>query len=202
MRAHGTDLVVDVGANVGQYALSLRDSGYQGWIVSFEPLPDAFNQLERRTSQDRAWSAHQCALGSASGTATLHVSQDGVCSSLLQQTDYLVTSIATSVEIEAIQVPVKRLDEVALPGANSPMLKIDSQGYEESVLGGAVGFLEHVRLLEIEIAFAELYDGGSTIYGLLPKLQTLGFRVVSVSPGFVDLARLQTLDADFLLVRG
>jgi hypothetical protein len=36
LRSRNIDLVIDVGANVGQYAESLRKAGYAGWIVSFE----------------------------------------------------------------------------------------------------------------------------------------------------------------------
>ena len=42
--AFGIDLVFDVGANTGQFASEIRDSGFNGRIVSFEPLSSAHRQ--------------------------------------------------------------------------------------------------------------------------------------------------------------
>src|SRR5260370_33003279 len=63
MRHHGIDAVLDVGANTGQYASALRQAGFQGDILSFEPLSDAFRQLEEYSRCDPKWRVYRFAVG-------------------------------------------------------------------------------------------------------------------------------------------
>lgn len=64
LRAFGIDTVLDVGANTGQFALTLRnDLGYAHTILSFEPLSSAFDQLQSRAAADRRWQAFHHGLG-------------------------------------------------------------------------------------------------------------------------------------------
>ena len=52
---HGIDLVLDVGANTGQFGTFLRELGYRGTIASFEPIPSAHDQLVQRSKNDPDW---------------------------------------------------------------------------------------------------------------------------------------------------
>src|SRR5947209_11771547 len=60
---HGITVVLDVGANVGEYVTrDLREACYQGRIVSFEPHEDAFRELERLSAADPRWEIRRQAL--------------------------------------------------------------------------------------------------------------------------------------------
>ena len=49
------DLIFDVGANIGQYALSLRRFGYTKKIVSFEPMKKENEILRKKSIKDNNW---------------------------------------------------------------------------------------------------------------------------------------------------
>ena len=111
--AFGIDVMLDVGANTGQFALSLREPmGYSGTIVSFEPLPDAFESLKRLADKDPAWDARNVAIGDADGELKLHVSRNRVSSSFLA-----IREASTSVEPDSAYeaecvVRVRSLDSI------------------------------------------------------------------------------------------
>src|SRR4051812_45614795 len=56
------DLVIDVGANEGQFARRLR-SFYHGKIISFEPVSSVFKRLSEWAASDPDWSVYKMALG-------------------------------------------------------------------------------------------------------------------------------------------
>src|SRR4051812_7368933 len=62
------DLVVDVGAHEGEFGLLTRRSGYEGAIVSYDPLPEPalYSLLDER------WSFRRVACSDAAGSATMH----------------------------------------------------------------------------------------------------------------------------------
>src|SRR5439155_27146309 len=126
----GVPLVVDVGANRGQYATDLRQHGYRGKIVSFEPLEEAFAQLAAAAARDVDWTCHRMALGVAAGEAQINVASNLESSSLLEME---VGHRAGAPEVSMVSVetvPVSRLDDV-LDDDRPCLLKLDVQGYED-----------------------------------------------------------------------
>jgi FkbM family methyltransferase len=62
MRDRNINMVLDIGANEGQYGKSLRDTiGFKGRMVSFEPLHDAFGLLKQTIAGDPLWECHNIA---------------------------------------------------------------------------------------------------------------------------------------------
>ena len=76
METCGINVVLDVGANVGQYGTGLRNVGYTGRIVSFEPLSTEFKQLSAKATADGAWQSLNFALGDVDGSSEINVSSE------------------------------------------------------------------------------------------------------------------------------
>lgn len=195
------DLVIDVGANSGQYATKLRRDGFMGHIISVEPLPDAFARLQRVMRSDRSWRGVNAAVGPLHGTATLNVSADSVCSSLLLPSDTLLNAIPTAKIVQTITVDVIPLDDLDWPAKCSMWLKLDVQGFEKQVLEGASDLLKRVRVLELELGLKPSYEQSYTLDDAIPELRAMGFSVVSIGRGVSDPKTGQLIDADILLER-
>ena len=78
--------VLDVGARFGDYGRFLRGLGYEGRIVSFEPVASSFAVL--REQVDDAWLIHQLALGSEPERREIARSAEAGCDSFLHPSSY------------------------------------------------------------------------------------------------------------------
>lgn len=175
------DLVIDVGANRGQSGQRLRELGYRGRIVSFEPVESAYRQLAAQA--DSGWQTFHMALGAAPGEATINVSVDSVFSSikpLAEDTERLF-SIARTVHTETIRI--ERLDDMLrdIPGQR-PFLKIDVQGFEQEVLAGAPETLSRAIGLMIEIPVTRLYQGNWDFVSAMRFFDEAGFEPAQIRP--------------------
>jgi FkbM family methyltransferase len=196
-------VVVDVGANCGQYGAMLRAHGYRGTLLSYEPLPDAFRKLRERAAADGKWQAQQAAVGAANGVATLHVAQNLVSSSILPMTARHVAAAPASHTIQSIEVQTVTLAEILAPITQaSTLVKIDTQGYESQVLDGAGAHLSHVSLLEVELSLVELYGGQPLFREIDARLVAAGFGLVSIETGFFDEGSGELLQIDAIYANG
>lgn len=189
MERYQIDLVLDVGANQGQYATQLRQEGYRGTIVSFEPLDDAFALLQSKAKADAGWQAVQLALGDTDGETVIHVSAGNVNSSLLPVTAQFQSINSTARVIHEQTIRVRRLDSIAdqyIPPHAQAFLKLDTQGYEAHVLRGATETLEQVRGIQIEMSITPLYHGETDMLGMLQRMSELDFTLMSTESSYGD----------------
>jgi FkbM family methyltransferase len=202
MRDRKINLVLDIGANKGQYGKSLRDTvGYKGRIVSFEPLRDAFAILQQTAARDPFWESHNIAFGDKAGTSTINISANSHSSSLLPVSARTLEIEPSAGYVGTEDVAVYRLDTVldrfAQPN-DRIFLKIDTQGYELKILNGALGVINRFALIQLETSFFEVYRGETLVGDMIKYLDDLGYRVVSIEPGWENPATGELLQADFI----
>jgi FkbM family methyltransferase len=201
--ARGIDALLDVGANVGQYAVMVRRAGFTGRMVSCEPLSGAYAQLEARARRDPRWTTLHTAVGSAAGTTTINVSANSFSSSLRLMTGQHLDAAPGSgyVTTETTDLTTVR-DLVSGQGLEPArtLLKIDTQGYEDEVLAGAGDLLEEFAAIQIEMSMVELYEGQRLFHDHYTLLRDRGFALHIVEPGFSGPTG-QMLQCDGLFVR-
>jgi FkbM family methyltransferase len=195
------DLVIDVGANVGQYAAGIRTLGYQGRILSFEALSGIHAKLLKNSESDQLWDVAPCvALGSESATLMMNVAGNEASSSLLEMSTVHELAARESIYVGAEAVQVVRLDdpsiESLLTHARSILLKVDTQGYERKVLEGASSLMNRVKAIQLELSLVELYTGAPRIAEMIEYVEGLGFEIFNFAPAFKDKSQGRLLQVD------
>lgn len=188
-RMHQIDLVIDVGANRGQFATEIFDAGYSGQIVSFEPLPKAHAELvETARESKKRWSvAPRMALSDRGGVNELHITEGDASSSLLEPTHDFVRSLPQVRVIETIKVETVRFDDIAddfMLGSQNPFLKLDVQGHEYSVLKGAMQTLSRCRGVLVEVCIDSLYSSQSKLDDVLGLMAGSGFELWDIASAY------------------
>ena len=183
---YGIDLVFDVGANVGEYADLLRNLGYRGRIISFEPASEPFSALAAKAEADPLWEAHQLAVGDTDSEAVFNVASWSVSSSFLSTTPRFDAELPGVVVAGTETVQVRRLDGFVdqVPDGAHVWVKLDVEGYETNAIAGAGRLLERTVALEVELATERLYADEPLFYEVAPTIYELGFRLVAVAPAF------------------
>ncbi len=195
------ETVLDIGANVGQWAHDLRDCGYNQRIISFEPAPGPFAQLQAFAGSGKNHDCVQAGLGDQDGEAQLLVLPETVNSSFRAKLQS--RSLVLAVE-ESVTVPIRRLDSL-LPSMTAISdrfyMKLDTQGFEREVLTGAVEILARTDAVEVELSFIELYRGQALLPEIWQMLTRAGFRPAWLERGYRDAEDIWLLQADGLFIR-
>jgi FkbM family methyltransferase len=203
----GITCVIDVGAHHGEYGCLLREMGYEGWIISFEPVSANFKVLKERSAADKRWAIYDFALGDHNGTAPINVTANSVFSSFLPPNAFAAEEFEEQVVVEqAESVGVRRLDEIfgditaAIPEPKI-FLKIDTQGCDIRVLRGSTGHLDQVLALQSEVSVYSIYDGMTDYLSAMQEMADLGFVVTGLFPVTRRNDGLRPIEFDCVMVR-
>jgi FkbM family methyltransferase len=200
-------VVIDVGANHGQYRNFLRtEVEYDGPIFSFEPVKALNDLLVKAATDDPNWHIHHCALGRVDGETTINVMRDDQFTSILQPkaTGLKDYDIKNSVK-EVQSVALKRLETVIanipeLASSRNLYLKIDTQGFDLEVFGGAGAALEQVVALQSEVSMLPLYQGMPDYKVSIAAYNEGGFEISGLFPIAHDQF-LRIVEFDCVMVR-
>lgn len=198
--------VIDVGANRGQYALSLRANGYKDHIFSFEPLRENYAILLALSQKDPKWHIFNVALGNEDSKKPIHVANATEFSSFLKPSTYSKNIFEDQVSINKVEeVPIRRLDSIK-DDITGPVpqpriyLKMDTQGYDLEVFRGAGALLQNVLALQSEISVFPLYDGMTDYIQSLTQYRNSGFEVSAFYPVCHNAKNLALIEFDCVMV--
>lgn len=174
---------VDVGANKGVYARVL--AGLASHVHAFEPNPKVFRWLERALPDNVT--PHQAALSDFEGEVDLYLPQRG---RRLSGSGGSLNPRKAEAKHGIVRVSARTLDSCGLGDVG--FIKIDVEGAEAQVLGGARSTIESCKpVLQIEL---EERHTGQAIERSIAGIVALGYSAHFVDAG--SLAAIEAFDAD------
>ena len=202
---HKVELLFDVGANVGQFALEKRAEGYKGKIISFEPLPEAYSKIVQRSKDDINWIVHnRSAVGAKHGEVEINIAGNSYSSSILPMLKEHSLAAPNSAYIGKVKTDVITLDSIfdTYRLHNETIcLKIDTQGFEWEVLQGISLNLENIKVVQLELSIIPLYEDQYLYQHFFTFFQEQGFYLWSLTPGFFNPTTGQHLQFDATFVK-
>lgn len=165
-------MVFDVGANVGQTALSFCRWFPDAQIHSFEPVPETFRILETKVSRYPRIRCHPIALGDRNGVKQIRLMRDSELNTLVDEpalsseaTDRFAVVAITTVADFCEKEQIRQID----------ILKLDTQGYEVNVLTGARDLLRRTAFVLAEVGLQGQRVDMSSFAAVHDYLRSSGF---------------------------
>ncbi|PIT06447.1 hypothetical protein TSA1_32195 [Bradyrhizobium nitroreducens] len=193
--------VVDVGGNVGQFALFAREKYPHARVFSFEPLEDCWNTFASIFDQDERVQLFRCGIGTEDTEVVINVANANDSSSILppaaMQIEAFGTTVSATKDIQLRRLAsVLRTDQIIAPA----LLKIDVQGFELDVLKGSKELLSLFETVYVEASYVELYQGQALAGDVLEFMREHGFEIQGVYNQYQHHIK-GALQADFLFKR-
>jgi FkbM family methyltransferase len=196
---YGINLILDVGANTGQYGMRARALGYQGRIVSFEPVLKSFLELNETARHDPLWTSVNTGCGDRDGKALINTFNLSVMNSILPSTSLIEKEYPQVKGIGQEEISIAQLDTVFddyYHSSDRVLLKIDTQGFEKNVLEGAKSSLDKITGVQIELSFVEHYRNETLFKDMVDFLSQKGFTLACLEPLTHNLENGKLLQAD------
>lgn len=199
----GLATILDIGANVGQFALAANAAFPQARIYSFEPIPHCFSELQRCLEHVNNFQGFNVGLGEKSEKIIFCQNNFSPSSSFLKMTSLHKEAFPHTLGTKNIEVSVECLDdfatklEIQLP----LMIKLDVQGYESQVLNGGYETFKKAAIIIIETSFVTLYEGQDLFDDIYKRLLGMGFSYFGAIAYIHDPVSGFPLQGDSIFIR-
>lgn len=150
------NMVIDAGANIGQFSRAIHQQYPAAVIYSIEPDPEIFQVLQRNLSDipDNLLKPLQTGLAETVQERTFYKYKNNQTSSFTP----LVSKENHNPVVGTTQLKAETLDQLFSSEIRRPLLlKLDLQGYELNALQGGSRLLKKVDYVICEIGFEQNY---------------------------------------------
>jgi len=198
--------LLDVGGHYGEFGKLLRELGFDGHILSFEPVSESFKLLQDSAKGDAKWRTFPFALASEDGQSIIHLYKASDFNSLLSPSGVQDRFEHCTEEVGTETINLRRLDSVFdevtkdIPGARI-FLKMDTQGFDVQVVTGAAGVLDKILAMQSELPGICLYAHQPSLLEALSFYWEQGFRPTGFFPVNHANDGVTVLEWDAVLVR-
>ena len=159
-------LLIDIGANLGEFSRSFRRLFHRSHIVAFEPASDAFEVMKYSFKEHKNVFVENIGISDISGEKEMYVPKDNKLSGFAAYTDNLNTwrkmdignlqtvNVST---LDSYESTIEKMKNTA--SVDKVVVKIDVQGHELNVLNGGGTVLRKADMVLCECTFAPVYKG-------------------------------------------
>ncbi len=204
-QTHGINLLLDIGANSGQFAMNIQIYGYKGRIVSFEPVRSAYDELSKNAARQPGWTAVRIGIGDESGEMDINVSGAFTLASSFaamcpKHLEVAPNTAYTSQE----RVVVRSVDDIFndyCGDGDRVFMKVDTQGYEAKVIRGSERSLPRIAGVQLELSLEPLYEGEVLVHEMIGSMLNKGYRLVNIEEGMSDPLTGHLLQCDCVFFR-
>jgi len=155
--ARADPVIVDIGANIGQFCRAAKLLYPKAQIYSFEPDPDIYTILQRNTNRLPDVHTFNLGLGEREQKQPFYVDERSSLTSSFKK------PAAQNNKLHIKYLDIQTLDQLLQSNEHIDLLKIDVEGYEMNVIRGAVKTLEKTNYLLMELSLDRVPAGGTNL---------------------------------------
>lgn len=160
-------IVIDIGANVGEFSKFWMDKGHR--VVAFEPDPIEYKVLEYNNPSGTNYNV---GLWEKNDVLRFYLNNDSGDSSLLPESE----------NEHCIELEVKKLDDFGLEKEDIGLIKLEAEGAEPEIIKGGLKVVGGARYVSVDVGEERGVNKESTLVDVLALVVPMGFEVIAYNP--------------------